>query len=228
MTTPELQLVTNALVEPAVDGIGSSGSTPRVGWRDPLAWAVMAAMTTFNSTPRTLERLRIYLPESSTVVRALRSAHQAAAPIADQAQPAERIRDILRYLGLTKTQLKDACRVSRQTLYDWLGGRFEPEGSNSERLRALHELALTVAQVGTPLSARLVQTPLSGGRTFAQQLGDEVLDHRQLREAATALAHRSAEAAGQSARGILQRMGGVAPSAVEQENNQVDNSDSIE
>src|SRR6266704_1647236 len=164
----------------AVDSInvGSYGHTTA---GEPMAWAFLTMMTTFNPTPGVLSCFEHYLPESTTVYVERRSMRPFAVQLADSVPTAERIRDVLRFLGLTKTQLKDACRVSRQTLYDWLEGRFEPEAANASRLKDIHALALVVAETGTPLSARIVQSPLPDGRTLAQRLAEDSPDFAELK-----------------------------------------------
>jgi transcriptional regulator with XRE-family HTH domain len=60
-------------------------------------------------------------------------------------------------LSLTKSQLADVLRVSRPTVYDWLGGK-EPSPGNAGRLSAVLRL-LARAEVSSeaPLNARFVR-----------------------------------------------------------------------
>jgi hypothetical protein len=190
----------------------SVGAYGRTTAGEPLAWVFLTAMTTFNPTPKVLSGFERYLPQSTTVVVERQSLASYVAQVADSVPPAERIRDILRYLGLSKTQLKDACRVSRQTLYDWLEGRFEPEAANSARLKEIHALALVVAAAGTPLSARVVQAPLPDGSTLAQKLAEDAPHFEELKGFVTTLASASAAKRSRSAKALLERLGGVPPS----------------
>ncbi|MGB8931721.1 MAG: helix-turn-helix transcriptional regulator [Anaeromyxobacteraceae bacterium] len=200
-------LYSNAVVDPL--DVGSYGR-PSAG--EPLARVFLTAMTTFNLTPGVLSGFERYLPQSTTVVVERRSSRFFAAHLSDSVPTADRIRDILRYLGLSKTQLKDACRVSRQTLYDWLEGRFEPEAANAARLKEIHALALTVAAAGTPLSARIVQSPLPDGRTLALALAESAPHFEELKGFVTTLASVSAAKKSRSAKSLLERLGGTPPS----------------
>jgi hypothetical protein len=131
---------------------------------------------------------------------------------------AGRIADLLRYLGLTKTQLKDICGVSRQTLYDWIAGKFEPEGSNAARLVVLHDLALQVPiRARSPIQSALLSQPLFGTQTFLDVLKAPRLDEARLEAGLTALLEQSSARDSRSARATLERLGFALPSDVTEE-----------
>jgi len=119
----------------------------------------------------------------------------------------QRLRDVLRYLSLQKTDLKDICGVSRQTLYDWLAGKFEPDTEKASRLRDLHELASMVAATGSPLRAATLSEPLVGGRSLLDSLRAPRLDMASLRDAMSALTRQSEDRNRHSARETLKRLG---------------------
>jgi len=120
----------------------------------------------------------------------------------------ERILDALRFLGLTKTQLKDICAVSRQTLYDWLDSKFEPDAANAARVRTIHELALLVPKHSrAPIRAALLTQPIAAGESLLDMLQKQQLDMPQLREAVIALASRSGMREKRSASALRERLG---------------------
>jgi hypothetical protein len=49
---------------------------------------------------------------------------------------AAQLDEIQGFFGLSKSQLAKACRVQRQTIYDWYARRFEAEGRNAQRLHS--------------------------------------------------------------------------------------------
>lgn len=178
--------------------------------RRPLAVSVMAAASTSEPTTAALARWEALFPQGTTLGNFGEPGEEASQPalVAPAASAPERILDILRFLGLTKTQLKDLCGVSRQTLYDWIGGKFEPEEAKSQRLRELHALALEFAQCAkTPLRAALLTEPVSRGQSLLELLAKPRLESGRLREALHDLAELNARRDARSARGLLERRG---------------------
>lgn len=176
-----------------------------------LCWAIglMAAATTIDPSPDALERWGRYFPQSTTEIISVRTEAEfpRALPMAN-VLTADRIRDILRYLGLTKTQLKDICSVSRQTLYDWLGAKFEPDASNATRLRCVHELALLVPKNSRmPIRSSLLNQPVLGGESLFSLLRMPDLHMSRLTEVVLYLAHQSDAAEKRSAASIRERFG---------------------
>lgn len=128
--------------------------------------------------------------------------------LAPAASTPERIVDILRFLGLTKTQLHELCGISRQTLFDWIAGKSEPEETKAQRLRELHALALEFARCAqTPLRAALLTEPVSRGQSLLELLAQPRLESGRLREAIHDLAELNARRDARSARGLLERRG---------------------
>lgn len=193
----------------------------------PLAWAVLGAMTSVNPSPASLGGLERYLPQGTTVTLTLRALRSPVHHLRDDVSTPEQVRDILRFLGLTKTQLKDACRVSRQTLYDWLEGRFEPEAERAERLHHLHALALVARDAGGPLSAKVVERARPDGRTLPELLCATQPRYEELKGMVAALAGTTAARKGRSARARLEQLGGTPPSRAAQEATLADNLDKL-
>ena len=128
--------------------------------------------------------------------------------LAPAASTPERIVDILRFLGLTKTQLHELCGISRQTLYDWIAGKSEPEEAESQRLRELHALALDFARrAKTPLRATLLTEPVSRGQSLLELLAQPRLESGRLRAAIHDLARLNDRRDARSAQGLLERRG---------------------
>jgi len=74
---------------------------------------------------------------------------------------ADQVRELLAALALNKSQLAEALRVTRPTIYEWFQGK-EPKASNTERLYALLRLLSRASVSGAmPLNARFVRQPLS-------------------------------------------------------------------
>lgn len=178
--------------------------------RDPWAFALMAMVSTIDPSSAALERWGRYFPQSTTTVlesREIAPERQFVDLKAFVSAP-DRIRDALRYLGLTKMQLKEICAVSRQTLYDWLAGRFEPDATNGARLRDVHELALLVPQHSRrPVRAALLTQPVLGAASLLDMLRQPRLDMPRLREVVIALAAKSDLAEKRSASALRERLG---------------------
>lgn len=178
--------------------------------RDPWAFALMAMVSTVDPSSAALERWGRYFPQSTTTALESREVapERRLAAVAPFVSAPDRIRDALRYLGLTKMQLKDICTISRQTLYDWLAGRFEPDAANAARLRDVHELALLVPQHSRrPIRAALLTQPVLGGASLLDLLRKPHLDMPRLREVVVALAEKSDLQEKRSASALRERLG---------------------
>jgi hypothetical protein len=203
----------HASISPSSNGVLFDAAQPDVSrraTRAPWAASLMAMASTIDPSPAALAGWNHYFPQSTTTeieIQAARPPH----PVADRrtlASAPELIRDVLRYLGLTKTQLKDACAVSRQTLYDWLSGAFEPDAANSARLRTIHELALLVPQhAPRPLRAALLTQPIIGAASLLDLLRAPRLDLATLREAVITLSAASTVADQRTASAVRDRLG---------------------
>ncbi|MCB9603011.1 MAG: helix-turn-helix transcriptional regulator [Sandaracinus sp.] len=94
---------------------------------------------------------------------------------------AELMRELLAALSLNKTQLSEILRVTRPTVYEWLGGK-EPSEANAQRLATVIE-ALAQADVSSerPLGPRLVRQPLREGQsTILEMLTSDPIDVARL------------------------------------------------
>ena len=183
---------------------------PRIVNPDPWAFALMTVVSTLNPSVASLEGWGRYFPQNTTTVTESfeRNSERSLVNMAVMVTTSERIRDALRLLGLTKTQLKEICAVSRQTLYDWLSGSFEPDTANAARLRAIHELALLVPRNSRlPIRAALLTQPISGEESLLDMLRKPTLNMRRLREAVAALASRSGMHEKRSASALRERLG---------------------
>jgi transcriptional regulator with XRE-family HTH domain len=196
---------------------------------DPIAIAIMESASTFNTGATALHRWGLYFPQNTALFtlvepELVRRPARLVAPI----PTGERIRDILRYLGLTKTQLKDICGVSRQTLYDWLEGKFEPDADNAARLLEIHSAALVVPQrARRPLSSAVLTQPVLGKETLLDLLRKPRLDLDVLHEAIALLAERSGEREQRSAKTLRERLGFSAAKRESQDDVLADNADDL-
>lgn len=187
----------------------SDPSPARTVRHDPIAIAIMESASTFNTGASALHRWGLSFPQNTALFtlverEVVRRPPRLVAPI----PTGQRIRDILRYLGLTKTQLKDICGVSRQTLYDWLEGKFEPDTDNAARLQEIHSAALVVPQrARRPLSAAVLTRPVLGEETLLDLLRKPRLDLDVLNEAIALLAERSGGREQRSGKALRERLG---------------------
>jgi len=174
----------------------------------PIAFAILESASTFNTGTGALHRWGLYFPQSTALFSLAEPELRRSAILARPIPANERIRDILRYLGLTKTQLKDICGVSRQTLYDWLGGKFVPDVDNGARLHEIHKAALVVPQrARKPLRAAVLTQPILGAENLLDLLRKPRLDLGVLQEAIALLAERSGHLENRSANALRERLG---------------------
>jgi transcriptional regulator with XRE-family HTH domain len=100
-------------------------------------------------------------------------------------------------LSLTKSQLAGVLRVSRPTIYEWLGGK-DPSPANADRLTmVLRLLSRTGISSESPLNARFVRQPIherSGSliELLCAEKLEEATIEEMLREAAV-LGHEAQE-----------------------------------
>ena len=184
----------------------------RIVCRDPFAIAVMAAVTTLDPSAVAVNRWGLYFPQSTTLCIASKR-HPIVVQV-DRAEPAtEQVSEVLRLLGLSKTQLKEALGVSRQTIYDWLSGKFDPEDEKAERLATLRNLARVVEdRLGGPLPPRALREVSVGGRTLLDLLVRPQTEQSLLRSAITGAVSGVLQMRGRSARASRQRQGVEMPS----------------
>lgn len=90
--------------------------------------------------------------------------------------------------GRTFSRLPEVFGVSRQTLYNWLGGE-TPRPAHQERLLQMAEAARVFSTVGFKPTAALLERPLSQGKSFLT-LMTEGGDGRQTAEKLVRVAKR--------------------------------------
>lgn len=175
---------------------------------DPIAIAIMESASTSNTSATALHRWGRCFPQNTALSMLVEPEVRRRTPLIAPIPTAKRIGDILRYLGLTKTQLKDICGVSRQTLYDWLEGKFEPDTDNAARIQKIHRAALVVPQrARRPLSSAVVTQPILGRETLLDLLRKPRLDLDVLHEAIALLAEGSGAREQRSASALRERLG---------------------
>lgn len=109
---------------------------------------------------------------------------------------ADLVASIKATLGLSVTDLAAIARVSRQTIYDWIGGGQVSE-ANEARLRALHRVCLDwQSRVERPVG-RLLQARTPDGQSLLDLLTADPLDREGLRLHLDALAAKAMELAEQ-------------------------------
>src|SRR5690606_26948214 len=90
---------------------------------------------------------------------------------------AEQLGRVQAFFGLSKSLLAKACRVQRQTIYDWYAGNFAAEGENAERLQQLWRLTERLSAKGLEsVPSIMIQRKRQDGSTLASLLAAEQLD----------------------------------------------------
>jgi len=134
--------------------------------------------------------------------------------------PVQQLSTVQTRLGLTKVGLARACRVERQTIYDWYKEKSPPTGDNARRLNALFRIADTAIKSGLPtLDPRLSGRILTDGQTLPELLSAEVLDQTAINQAINELAQQENTKRARSARSIRERLGWKEPSQEQQNAN---------
>jgi hypothetical protein len=101
---------------------------------------------------------------------------------------ADQLADVQVWLGLNKVQLARACRVERQTIYDWFARAYEPVGANADRVAQLYRLAAHVRERGSrPLRPNVAEKPLSEGVSLLATILAPFIDLDRARAATDAL-----------------------------------------
>ncbi len=165
-------------------GIQDTRTNPRTrGWYDDAsggfiletcdAWDLRLARRVF---PRITSSSRI---DRSDIGRFVLARHQISTlPVADQ------VRELKAALSANKSELARMLRVSRPTVYDWLGGG-QPNVDNVARIRMLLRL-LSEARVSAsnPLLPRSVRSPIEPeGQLLLDLLCGETIDETAVKHA---------------------------------------------
>ena len=118
-------------------------------------------------------------------------AGQPAAERAEVLAGADLVAELKSTLGINVTDLAMLVRVSRQTIYDWIGGGQVSE-ANYVRLLALRRVCLDwKVRVERPVG-RLLHTRNAQGRSLLDLLGQEPLDHAPIGPQLDAMAAKAA------------------------------------
>lgn len=121
---------------------------------------------------------------------------QARAEAADVLAGADLIADIKATLGVSITDLASVAGVSRQAVYDWIGGG-PVSDANYARLLALRRVCLDWRSLTNRPLGRLLRAKTAEGRSLLDLLGEDPLDRAQIQGHLEALAKRVAEEEGQ-------------------------------
>jgi hypothetical protein len=121
---------------------------------------------------------------------------------------AEQLGRVQALFGLSKSLLAKACRVQRQTIYDWYAGNFEAEGENAERLQQLWRLTERLSAKGLQsVPSAMVQRKRHDGSTLAALLSAEQLDEPAVERLCDQLAAATIERREHGAAALRDRLG---------------------
>jgi len=121
---------------------------------------------------------------------------------------AEQLGRVQAFFGLSKSVLAKACRVQRQTIYDWYAGNFEAEGINAERLHQLWCLTERLSASGLDsLPPTMVQRQRHDGSSLATLLAAEQLDEPALEGLCHQLGAATTERRERGAAALRRRLG---------------------
>jgi hypothetical protein len=125
---------------------------------------------------------------------------------------AEQLGMVQAFFGLSKSLLAKACRVQRQTIYDWYAGNFEAEDENAERLLRLFELTEELRGSGlTPLSASVAQRRRDDGSGLASLLTAEQIDRAAILRLCDQLGKATVQRRDRGAAALRRRLGWAEP-----------------
>jgi AcrR family transcriptional regulator len=121
---------------------------------------------------------------------------QSTAEAADVLAGADLIAEIKATLGVSITDLASMAGVSRQAVYDWIGGG-QVSDANYGRLLALRRVCLDWRSLTNRPLGRLLRAKTAEGRSLLDLLGEDPLDRSLIQGHLEALAKRVAEEEGQ-------------------------------
>lgn len=121
---------------------------------------------------------------------------QTTADAADVLAGADLIAEIKATLGVSITDLASIAGVSRQAVYDWIGGG-QVSDANYDRLLKLRRVCLDWRSLTNRPLGRLLRAKTAEGRSLLDLLGEEPLDRSLIQSHLEALAKRVAEEEGQ-------------------------------
>ena len=120
----------------------------------------------------------------------------ATAEAADVLAGADLIAEIKATLGVSVTDLAAIAGVSRQAVYDWIGGG-QVSDANYDRLLELRRVCLDWRSLTSRPLGRLLRAKTAEGRSLLDLLAEEPLDRALIQPHLKALAKRVAEEEGQ-------------------------------
>ena len=101
------------------------------------------------------------------------------------------IAEIRATLGVSITDLASICGVSRQAVYDWIGGG-QVSNSNLERLMELRRVCLNWQSLADRALGQLLRAKTTEGRSLLDLLIEDPLDRSLIQSHLEALAKRAA------------------------------------
>jgi hypothetical protein len=135
------------------------------------------------------------IPTSASPDRGLAGLGERAVP-AVALDGAELVAEIKATLGVSVTDLAAIVRVSRQSIYDWIGGGQVSE-ANDARLRALHQVCQDwQSRVERPVG-RLLRTKTADGPSLFDLLVTEPLDLQAVQSHLMVLTAKACEQLGE-------------------------------
>ncbi|MFU8803989.1 MAG: helix-turn-helix domain-containing protein [Bradymonadaceae bacterium] len=142
-------------------------------------------------------------------------------------KPSEALLAAQRNLGLSKTELATICAVSRQTIYDWLNDRHEPDSENRKTLALLDTLAGREDVSQCPISSRLTNAQTAHGPSLVYLLSEPEPDVSAITAVIVELVAASKERASRSAQASHVRAGFAPLSEDERDANIAANLDDL-
>ncbi len=118
---------------------------------------------------------------------------QAKADAAEVLEGVDLIAEIKATLGVSITDLASVTGVSRQAVYDWIGGTKQISDANYDRLLELRQVCLEWRSRVTRPLGRLMRVKSKEGKTLLDLLGQEPLDRARIELHLGALASKAAE-----------------------------------
>lgn len=110
---------------------------------------------------------RQYRP-TSFMANPLRPNFVEIASVRTPAQDLARIRDVI---SPAVSDLADACKVSRQAIYNWLNGE-QPKPDHIEKLRDLAHAADIVSEIGIPITGAFLKRKVIDGKNLFEVVHD--------------------------------------------------------
>lgn len=191
-------------------GASATSTSIRPGW---FAFTMLATLATTAGTTPTMAfeslvgtggSLDSLVSEDRTAAVAAESweglferiGTQAKAEAADVLAGADLIAEIKATLGVSITDLASIAGVSRQAVYDWIGGG-QVSDANFDRLLGLRRVCLDWRSLTNRPLGRLLRAKTAEGRSLLDLLGEEPLARSLIQSHLEALAKRVAEEEGQ-------------------------------